>query len=213
MHHHGICHRDLKPENLLFVSRNSSILKLVDFGISKSYFNKANVEETIKMRTRAGSLFYISPEVIEGEYDELCDVWSAGVILYIMLAGYPPFYSDIDSEIMEKIKKGHYEMDGPVFDGISDQAKDLISHMVCCRSKRFSAEKVLQHPWLNTDLSPQNTPENNQVKLNLSGIQTFYRGQKLKRCARSFIASQLSESEIQGLSKLFLSFDKDGDGL
>jgi calcium-dependent protein kinase len=80
--------------------------------------------------------------------------------------------------------------------------------MICSRSSRWSAEKIMAHPWM-TEESPNKT----QIELNVSGIQTFYRGQKLKKCARSFIASQLSETEINGLSTLFLKIDKDGDGL
>jgi calcium-dependent protein kinase len=95
-----------------------------------------------------------------------------------------------------------------VFDAVSEDAKDLIRHMICSRSSRWSAEKIMAHPWM-TEESHNKT----QVELNVSGIQTFYRGQKLKKCARSFIASQLSETEIKGLSTLFLKIDKDGDGL
>ena len=116
MHHNKICHRDMKPENLLFVKTGDSLLKLIDFGISKTYFDKSNADQTIKMKTRAGSLFYISPEVFDGEYDELCDIWSAGVILYIMQVGYPPFYDDEDSKIIEKIRSGTYDLEGELPD-------------------------------------------------------------------------------------------------
>jgi len=79
------------------------------------------------MKTRAGTPYYISPEVLAGDYDESCDIWSAGVILYIMLCGYPPFYGNTDHEILDSVKAGAFDFDGPEWLGVTDEAKDLIS--------------------------------------------------------------------------------------
>lgn len=92
------------------------------------------------MKTKAGTPYYISPEVLEGKYDEACDIWSSGVILYILLSGVPPFYGDTDPEILDAVKKGDFTFDIPEFEGISSKAKDLISNMITKPEKRFKAE-------------------------------------------------------------------------
>jgi calcium-dependent protein kinase len=91
----GIAHRDLKPENFLYLTKHDdSPIKVIDFGLSKNYEDKKT------MTTKAGTPYYISPEVLAGNYDQSCDVWSAGVILYILLSGVPPFYGNTDPEIL-----------------------------------------------------------------------------------------------------------------
>lgn len=103
--------------------------------------------------------YYISPEVLEGKYDELCDVWSAGVILYIMLTGIPPFNGENDGQIIHSIKAGNYRLDIPEFAAVSEEAKDLLSKMIVKHQNRLSAKEVLQHPWLQ---------ETKDVKLKLN---------------------------------------------
>ena len=99
LHEKGIVHRDLKAENLLFENeREDSNLKLIDFGVSAKY------DRGIKMKETLGTPYYIAPEVLLQNYDEKCDVWSCGVILYILLCGYPPFNGDDDDEIIEAVK-------------------------------------------------------------------------------------------------------------
>jgi calcium-dependent protein kinase len=98
-------HRDLKPENLLFLSNKpKSALKVIDFGTSRSFVKKE------RMKKRLGTPYYIAPEVLEGDYDEKCDVWSCGVILYIMLSGSPPFYGNNNDEIFNSIKQGRFSL-------------------------------------------------------------------------------------------------------
>lgn len=113
-HSNGIAHRDLKPENFLFLTKHDdSPLKLIDFGLSK------NFESAENMHTKAGTPYYISPEVLKGEYNESCDIWSAGVILYILLSGAPPFFGNTDPEILEAVKKGKYSFDLDEFKSVS----------------------------------------------------------------------------------------------
>ena len=92
------------------------------------------------MKTKAGTPYYISPEVLKGSYDELCDIWSAGVILYILLSGVPPFYGDSDPEILDAVQKGEYSIDIPELKAVSDAAKDLITHMITSPDRRFKAQ-------------------------------------------------------------------------
>mmetsp|Transcript_44458 Transcript_44458/g.68052 ORF Transcript_44458/g.68052 Transcript_44458/m.68052 type:complete len:93 (-) Transcript_44458:572-850(-) len=89
------------------------------------------------MTTKAGTAYYISPEVLAGDYDESCDIWSAGVILYILLSGVPPFYGDTDPEIIEAVKSGVFTFDIDEFKDVSKEAKDLISKMLTNPKKRL----------------------------------------------------------------------------
>jgi calcium/calmodulin-dependent protein kinase I len=150
LHSRGIAHRDLKPENLLSVgSGDQEIIKVADFGLSKNFGDE-------KMMTSCGSPGYVAPEVLECEtYGKEVDMWSIGVIIYILLVGYPPFYADNDPALFKKIMACEYEF-GEGWDVISESAKDLIRKLlVKDPKKRLTAEQALQHPWLrkDTDLS------------------------------------------------------------
>ncbi len=108
-HSQKICHRDLKPENLLFLNKSpDSPLKVIDFGLSKIY-----TESNHHMSTKVGTAYYVSPEVLEGNYDEKCDIWSSAVILYILLTGEPPFNGPNDNEIYRKIVKKKFSFPSP----------------------------------------------------------------------------------------------------
>ncbi|GMG99583.1 hypothetical protein Nepgr_001423 [Nepenthes gracilis] len=142
-HRHGIAHRDIKPDNILFDSRNR--LKLCDFG-SAEWFSG----EKRSMRGVVGTPYYVAPEVLSGrEYNEKVDVWSAGVILYIMLGGVPPFYGENVEETFEAVLRANLRFPFRAFRSVSPAAKDLIRKMLCKDvSRRFSAEQVLSHPWV-----------------------------------------------------------------
>lgn len=108
-HTQSICHRDLKPENLLLLNKSeTSPIKVIDFGLSK-IFNPGFK----KMKTKVGTAYYVSPEVLEGDYDEKCDIWSCGVILYILLTGDPPFNGRSDQEIYTKIQSRKFHFPSP----------------------------------------------------------------------------------------------------
>jgi len=105
-HANGVCHRDLKPENFLYLDQSEdSHIKIIDFGLAKIFKSSDKDGEKTPMTSRVGTSYYISPEVLAGNYDESCDIWSAGVILYILLSGYPPFNGNTDLKIIEKVKK------------------------------------------------------------------------------------------------------------
>jgi calcium-dependent protein kinase len=97
-----VCHRDLKPENILLDSSDKSTIKLIDFGTSQVFENEE------KMELILGTAYYIAPEILGGKYDEKCDIWSIGVILFILLSGEPPFPGNSDAEIIQKVKRGKY---------------------------------------------------------------------------------------------------------
>ncbi|XP_010262311.1 PREDICTED: phosphoenolpyruvate carboxylase kinase 1-like [Nelumbo nucifera] len=143
-HRRGVAHRDIKPDNVLFDDRN--ILKLADFG-SADYFHEGR-----SMRGIVGTPYYVAPEVLSGrDYNEKVDVWSAGVIMYIMLAGIPPFYGESATEIFEAVLRANLRFPTRIFHSVSPAAKDLLRRMLCKDvSRRFSAEQVLRHPWITS---------------------------------------------------------------
>ncbi|XP_062461517.1 calcium/calmodulin-dependent protein kinase type 1G [Pezoporus occidentalis] len=145
LHENGIVHRDLKPENLLYLTpeENSKIM-ITDFGLSK-------MEQNGIMSTACGTPGYVAPEVLaQKPYSKAVDCWSIGVITYILLCGYPPFYEETESKLFEKIKEGYYEFESPFWDDISASAKDFIRHLLEKNpSTRFTCEEALRHPWIN----------------------------------------------------------------
>ncbi|XP_056367163.1 calcium/calmodulin-dependent protein kinase type 1G [Oenanthe melanoleuca] len=145
LHENGIVHRDLKPENLLYLTpeENSKIM-ITDFGLSK-------MEQNGIMSTACGTPGYVAPEVLaQKPYSKAVDCWSIGVITYILLCGYPPFYEESESKLFEKIKEGYYEFESPFWDDISESAKDFIRHLLEKNpSARFTCEEALRHPWIN----------------------------------------------------------------
>lgn len=101
------------------------------------------------LKTKAGTPFYIAPEVLTGNYTEKCDVWSAGVILYVLLCGYPPFFGETNKEILEQVKQGFLDFSGPEWKQVSKSTVDLIKKMVIiAQDQRLFADEVLKHPFL-----------------------------------------------------------------
>lgn len=124
-HNHNIVHRDIKAENILFEDKDiSSPCKLIDFGISLKFTKDA------KLKDKTGTILYVAPEVLKGSYDEKCDVWASGVLLYLILCGYPPFYGSSRQSVMRKILKEEPVFSSSVWDKISDDAKNLIKLML-----------------------------------------------------------------------------------
>jgi calcium/calmodulin-dependent protein kinase I len=140
----GIVHRDLKPENLLYGSADEkAIIKITDFGLARCITDELAT-------TACGTPGYVAPEILNGTgYGREVDYWSIGVILYIMLCGFPPFYEESNQKLFEMIKGGTYDFPSPYWDEISDMAKDLIKQiLVVDPKKRMTAEEILNHPWV-----------------------------------------------------------------
>ncbi|CAH1153600.1 unnamed protein product [Phaedon cochleariae] len=145
MHVQGVVHRDLKPENLLYYSPDEdSKIMISDFGLSK-------MEDSGIMATACGTPGYVAPEVLaQKPYGKAVDVWSIGVISYILLCGYPPFYDENDANLFAQILKGEFEFDSPYWDEISDSAKDFIRHLMCVHvERRYTCRQALGHPWIS----------------------------------------------------------------
>jgi len=149
LHEHHVAHRDLKPENLLCSGEGADeIVKIADFGLSK-IFAGVNGEP---LQTSCGTPGYVAPEVLTCDsYDEAVDMWGVGIITYILLAGYPPFYADDDTQLFEKIMQVEYDFDDECWDDVSDSAKDFIQKLlVKDPKKRLTADLALKHKWLTS---------------------------------------------------------------
>jgi len=151
LHSRGIVHRDLKPENLLLSNpTRESDIKITDFGLSEIFAPGV----PMRMSRAVGTPGYIAPEVLEfletgDPYGPEVDLWSVGVILYILLCGFPPFHGETDDDIYDKICAGQWKFISPYWDNISTDAKDLISHLLVLNPyKRFTAQQALNHPWI-----------------------------------------------------------------
>jgi len=153
LHSHGIAHRDLKPENILVTGKNNDIIKVSDFGLSKDFGKE-------KLKTACGTPDYVAPEVLRGgTYDNTVDVWSIGVICYILLCGFPPFFGGNDQQIFEKIMKVDYDFPSPDWDTISDEAKEFISAILVHDFRnRPTAEQCLEAPWVTGNAPTKQIP-------------------------------------------------------
>jgi len=160
MHANGIAHRDLKPENLLCSGSSNEIIKVTDFGLSKDF-------ATGSLKTSCGTPDYVAPEVLKGQtYDNSVDIWSIGVITYILLCGFPPFYGTTDQQIFEKILKGQYDFPSPDWDNISAEAKQFISSiLVLDYNQRPSASDCLANNWIEAKASPATVSDARNGKL------------------------------------------------
>lgn len=211
LHKKGIAHRDVKPENFLITDHGSGQLKLIDFGLSATMnCSTDTLKETV------GSPFYLAPEVIEKEYSPLCDVWSAGVMLFnFMTCGFP-FYDDNNEKLFEKIKAVEYDRQVIASCDYSDAAKDLLSRMLV-REKdgRISAEQALQHPWFESNREDiRRNGEEFLTKELMLQLRSYGYTRLLQREMISLVVQEtdLSDPQIKKLYHVFSYIDKDLSG-
>ncbi|KAI3992753.1 hypothetical protein MKX01_021714 [Papaver californicum] len=204
-HFMGVMHRDLKPENFLLASKDeNAMLKATDFGLS------VFIEEGKVYRDIVGSAYYVAPEVLRRSYGKEIDVWSAGVILYILLSGVPPFWAENEKGIFEAVLQGDIDFESAPWPSISHSAKDLVKKMLTQDPrKRITSAQVLDHPWLKEGGEASDKPIDSAV---LSRMKQFRAMNKLKQLALKVIAENLSEEEIKGLKSMFTNMDTDKSG-
>jgi calcium-dependent protein kinase len=206
LHAHGVCHRDIKPENILFSTIDEeSPLKLIDFGLSKIFNGDDNT-----MKGIVGTTFYMAPEVLTGKYNEKCDVWACGVILYIMLCGKPPFYSKDENELRHKICEMKYDFNFQEFQNVSEEAKDLIKSILVSKEIRPSIQEVLEHKWIK-----ENAPNSTNKVLNIDWfhIKKYSQLNLMQKCVINFTAFHLTEDETRQFVEMFNSLDENNDGV
>ena len=220
-HEKGIVHRDMKLENILFATeKEDSPIKIIDFGLSvllgKKDINKEKESNDIKkygykrMTTKVGTVYYISPEIIKGNYDEKCDIWACGVILYTLLSGYPPFNGQSDKDIYNMISQVKYDFDQPVWKNISKHAKELIKKMLSPAKNRYTAAEVLNSKWLSVKLKKDDEKMN--YYLDYKHIEKYKSYNKFKQAILTFIASRLSSEESNKIRNLFCCIDEGQKG-
>uniref|UniRef100_A0ACD5UMS3 Uncharacterized protein n=2 Tax=Avena sativa TaxID=4498 RepID=A0ACD5UMS3_AVESA len=204
-HSLGVMHRDLKPENFLFVNqKEDSLLKAIDFGLS-IFFKPGEIYSDV-----VGSPYYVAPEVLMKHYGCEVDVWSAGVIIYILLSGVPPFWDESEQGIFEQVLRGDLDFSSEPWPSISNSAKDLVRKMLNRDpGKRLSAHEALCHPWVCVDGVAPDKPLDSAV---LTRLKQFSAMNKLKKMALRVIAENLSEDEIAGLKEMFKMLDTDNSG-
>ncbi|KAH0728680.1 hypothetical protein KY284_004545 [Solanum tuberosum] len=204
-HSMGVIHRDLKPENFLLLSKDENApLKATDFGLSV-FYKQGDVFKDI-----VGSAYYIAPEVLKRRYGPEVDIWSIGVMLYILLCGVPPFWAENENGIFSAILRGHVDFSSDPWPSISSGAKDLVRKMLTVDPRqRLTAMQVLNHSWIKEDGEAPDTPLDNAV---LHRLKQFRAMNKFKKVALRVIAGCLSEEEIMGLKQMFKNMDTDNSG-
>ena len=206
LHAHGVCHRDLKPENILFSTMaDDSTLKLIDFGLSKVLD-----PEKKTMKGAVGTTFYMAPEVIKGQYNEKCDIWACGIILYIMLCGKPPFFSENEEKLKKKICSMEFNFDYPEFEKISDDAKNLIKKILVKAENRPSASEVLNDIWIKEN-APHASGES--VSVNWGQIKDYTKLNLVQKSIINFTAFHLTANETKQFVEMFKSLDENSDGV
>jgi len=218
MHSHGIVHRDLKPENFLLTKKNvpleQNTLKVIDFGIAKRFDNSKG-EGPAVLTTKAGTAYYIAPEILAGKYNEKCDVWSCGVIIYILLSGSPPFGGDDDDQILKAVKKGVLDFEDPAFNRKSKEVISLIRQ--CCTlnpKKRISAKEAANSPWIkNRKTLSQSGKQDPDTSAGLiAKFKKFSSTSRFKKAALHIIAHHVDEESLKKLRDCFTKMDANGDG-
>jgi calcium-dependent protein kinase len=205
-HKNNIVHRDLKPQNLLIdKDSNHLIIKVADFGTS-TIIDPRNL-----LNHKYGTAYYVAPEVLSRKYNEKCDIWSCGVILYIILSGKPPFDGNNEKEILTRVMQGHFSLNGVEWSRVSSEAKTFISKMLKFDpDARISADEALKDPWI---LGLVENGDSEIFMNSLNALKSFHAEVKLEYAILSFITFQLvNKEEARELSRTFSVIDKNKDG-
>jgi len=211
-HSRKIVHRDLKPENILisgYDSEGMPNIKLADFGASKVFAN--NTPKTLE-----GSFLFMAPEVFDPPYTEKCDIWSIGVIMYILLSGRPPFYAKNRVELVNKVKTQTPNFKSKIWDVVSSPAKDLLKKLlVRDPKKRLSARRALQHPWFDSFKAARLSGDDVQLAQEaLRELKTYNTAQALQNAVQLYIGNLTQNSEDERkMGEIFTKLDLNGDGV
>jgi calcium-dependent protein kinase len=206
LHMNSIVHRDLKPENFLF---QGSEIKMIDFGYSTKFTKHFNIDNTETfLHTLVGTAQYLAPEVLRGKYDQKCDLWSVGVILYFMLSGTLPFTGSNNKECFKKILKGEFTFTEQPWADVSGRCRKFICQLLKTNpKKRLSAKQALKHKWLSEDMA---------VNISYSfifSIKNIYYQCEFKKYVGLVLVKYLCTEEIKEITSTFLSINESNSGV
>ncbi|KAF8071086.1 CPK12 [Scenedesmus sp. PABB004] len=226
----NVVHRDIKPENLLLLDPDapqcaaagldggdgvgSMLLKVIDFGTA------GFCEPGQHLHSKVGTARYVAPEVLNKDYDRSSDIWSAGVVMYILLCGHPPFKGSTETGTLKQVKAGNYKLDDDVWASVHDSAKDMMAHMmVVDPSQRWTAAQLLKHPWFEEVLAAPDRPLAQQPGY-LERLGAFTGAARVRRLALKLMVAAAAAApgvvnitELGKLRSLFVEMDLDGDGI
>jgi calcium/calmodulin-dependent protein kinase I len=200
-HKNHVAHRDLKPENLLLLSEDDdSAVKIADFGFAKKVYTHNS------LKTQCGTPGYVAPEILEGTpYDERADMWSVGVILYILLGGYPPFIESTQRDLFRKIRKGDYEFHEEYWGTVSTEAKELISSLLTVKCEdRLTAADAMENSWI---LGDDTKLAKRDLGVNLEKFRNF----NAKRKFRAAVATVMAVNKLHAVSASFFKSLRSAD--
>ena len=219
-HEKGICHRDLKPQNILFCDENPhSPVKIVDFGISNifdpsltNFQNEIKEQSTSlkKMDSQIGTIYFMSPEIIKGSYNEKCDIWSLGIMLYYLLCGYPPFVGANESKLIESIVESKLTFPSEDWKNISESAKDLIKKMLSSEKKRISAKEIMNHKWIKTKLRKK---FEKKITFDFDKLNDYKHFNFFKKLVLLYLASRLKTEESGPIGEIFRKINECKTGM
>lgn len=207
LHAHSVVHRDLKLENFLYESEEDSAqLKLIDFGFAKIW------DRSTLMMASCGSIAYVAPDVLSGRgYTSKCDLWSLGVIVWMLLSGYPPFHGD-EKSMLAKIKAGEPDWSHRSrWQNVSQQAQDFVGSLLMLEPHmRPDAKAALKHPWL--DSTPNAEGAKPLPKTALRSLRAYAESSKIRRAMLQLLAQELGPEETKELRNAFFDIDKGNQG-
>jgi calcium-dependent protein kinase len=224
LHKHNMVHCDVKLENFMYESCDKNAnLKLIDFGYAKTWL------DPVPMTRRQGTVFYSAPEMFAGSYNEKCDIWSLGVVLFMMLSGCPPFPMQDEDAAVQRISKGDYQFKEAVWSTISEQAQDFVRCLLTVDvDERLSADQCLKHPWLgdcdferrsgaSSGLSDIEKTQSSLGSLHqkdaiFQDLKRYTESSEMKRAALTMIAHHLNSGVLGEVKELFLDIDTDKTG-
>jgi len=213
LHSHGVVHRDLKLENFLYEKKGSDHLKLIDFGFSHIW------EPNTKMAQSCGTLSYVAPDVLAKSYTSQCDLWSLGVIVFILLVGYMPFSGTEESQI-KHIMKGKYLIKHDAWAKVTKTAADFVAKLLVVNPlERMTADQALKHQWF-TEVrkrskesgTGQLTEDSNVGQDTVDALVNFAEASQFRKACMSMMAWSLSNEERAMVRDAFLEFDVDRQG-
>lgn len=205
IHSRGVVHRDLKLENFLYDQKTSDHLKMIDFGFSKF------LERNSRMKTTCGTTAYVAPEVLKRSYTSQCDLWSMGVIGFVLLSGHMPFYGDSEHKL-KSIKHGRYRFKEEYWNPVSHSGKEFIKALLNMDpAKRLTAKGALEHKWIIKHCGDVDTCRIDDSVVD--SIMSWINAPKLQRACLSMVSWSLTNSQHALVRDNFVALDRDHDGV